>query len=226
MEYKKQHTTKYDSNLECIPHYKKHPQMMPFIGTEYGENGPKILLIGESHYLQPTSTIHLNPILWYESTDKDLDKVVTGGVRREYWATHTRACLTKKARNWKKKSFTIFRNLEAALVESGYPVADNTLRYIAFMNAFQRPAVSRSSIKHTHLDREHSAFTVQSVIDTIMPDHVIFVSRKAHKAIGSQLSISSKSLPHPASAWWNRSSKDGTGKEQFIGLIKTLHRDL
>jgi hypothetical protein len=28
------------------------------------------------------------------------------------------------------------------------------------------------------------------------------------------------SVPHPACAWWNKKSKKGTGKEQFIDIIK------
>ena len=224
MKHTYQYTTEYNSKLECIPHYQKHPQMMPFVGADYGEHGPKILLIGESHYLQPKSTIHLDPSIWYESTAADLDKDTTDDIRREYWATHTRACLTKKGPTWKKKSFTIFRNLEAALIEAGYPVADNTLRYVAFMNGFQRPAVSRLSIKDTALDREHSVATVQSVIDVLDPEHVICVSRKAYKAFEKQLSIKTHAVPHPASPWWNRASKRGTGKAQFVELVQHLYK--
>jgi len=223
MEHSEQHTTEYDSQLERIPHYERHPQMMPFVGTDYGKHGPKVLLIGESHYLNLKSTIHLDPEVWYETTTADLDRDALDDRRREYWATHTRACLTKKGPTWKKKSFTIFRNLEAALVEAGYPVADNTLRYVAFMNGFQRPAVSRLSIKDTALDRERSAATVQSVIDVLQPDHVICVSRKAHKALKNQLSITPHATPHPASPWWNRASKKGTGKAQFIETVRRLH---
>lgn len=222
MKYTAQYTTEFDSELECIEHYQKHPQMMPFVGTDYGKHGPRVLVIGESHYLQPKSTIHLNPDVWYASSVADLDNAALDDTRREYWATHTRACLTKKGPTWKKKSFTIFRNLEAALIEAGYPIADNALRYVAFMNGFQRPAVSRLSIKDTPLDREHSVKTVQSVIAVLAPEHVIFVSRKAYKALGKKLSIDSHATPHPASPWWNRASKRGTGKAQFVALMQQV----
>lgn len=224
MKHTKQYTTEYNSKLECIPHYQKHPQMMPFVGADYGEHGPKILLIGESHYLQPESTIHLDPSVWYESTVADLDKESLDDRRREYWATHTRACLTKQGPTWKKKSFTIFRNLEAALVEAGYPTSDNTLRYVAFMNGFQRPAVSRRSIKATGLDRDRSVATVQAVIDVLQPDHVICVSRKSFKALNAQLSAETHGTPHPASPWWNRASKKGAGKAQFVEIVRRLHK--
>lgn len=215
MEYNSQHNTDYDLQLERIPHYEQHPQMMPFVGADYGKNGPKILLIGESHYLPKESTVHLNAEKWYERDASQLSD-------RERSATCTRKCLTKSGPTWKIKSYTIFRHLESALIEAGYPVADNTLRYVAFMNGFQRPAVSRLSIKETSLDREYAVATVQSVIDVLQPDHIICVSRKAHKALKGQLSIEAHATAHPASPWWNRDSKKGTGKNQFIELVRRL----
>ena len=223
MDYSSQFSKEYDTQLERIPHYERHPQMMPFVGADYGKLGPKLLLIGESHYLNPKSTIHLDPTVWYQSTVADLDQDSPADNRREYWATHTRACLTKKGPTWKKRSFTIFRNIEAALLEAGYPVADNTLRYVAYMNGFQRPAVSRLSIKETSLDRERAVETVQSVIDVLQPDHVICVSRKAFKTLNGHLDGETYGTPHPASAWWNRASRRGTGKNQFVELVRGFH---
>lgn len=208
-----QFTTQFDAQIKEIDHYRYHEQMMPFVGSEYGVLGPRILLVAESHYLRQSSTIHLDDDRWYKTTSAQL-------LPHEYSATNTRKCLTKTAKHWKSKSYTIFRNLENALIEAGYPELDNTLRYVAFMNGFQRPAVSRLSIQSTALDKQVSIDTLQSVIDVIQPEHIIFVSRKAYLELGKRLSSPSYAVPHPASAWWNRASKKGTGKSQFLALVK------
>jgi hypothetical protein len=210
-----QHTTQYDDELQRIEHYQRHPQMMPFIGADYGKFGPKILLIAESHYLHKDSTIHLEAQKWYDCQENQL-------AGHEQFSTCTRRCLTKKGPTWKIKAYSIFRNLEASLIEAGYPIADNTLRYVAFMNGFQRPAVSRLSIKASSVDLKYSLPTIRAVLDVIKPDHVVFVSRKAYRAFGHQLDVQAFSAPHPASPWWNRSSKQGTGKDQFVKLIKSF----
>lgn len=204
---------KFDDQLQGIKHYQNYEQMMPFIGSEYGSLGPRILLIAESHYLHKNSTIHLDDHRWYESTASQL-------LQHEYSATNTRKCLTKTSKHWKSKSYTIFRNLENALIEAGYPELDNTLRHVAFMNGFQRPAVSRLSIQSTSLDKQISLCTLQSVIEIIQPEQIIFVSRKAYMELGKKLSSPCHAVPHPASAWWNRASKRGTGKSQFISLLE------
>lgn len=215
MALNNQFTTRFDTELSAIPHYRNHPQMMPFLGSKYGVFGPRLLIVAESHYLRKSSTVHLDAAAWYKSGADQL-------LEHERSATNTRKCLTKNGKTWKSRSYTIFRNLEAALIEAGYPEADNTLRYIAFMNGFQRPAVSRRSIESTPIDQQHSVLTIQSVAAIIQPDHIIFASRKAYETLGKHLKQKTHAVPHPASPWWNRSSKLGTGKTQFLELLNRL----
>lgn len=213
-----QFTTQFDSKLLSIPHYQQHPQMLPFVGSHYGEYGPRILILGESHYLRKNSTVHLDAEQWYQTHASQLSA-------HDYSHTNTRKCLTKPGKSWKSKSYTIYRNIENALLEVGYPKVDNTLRYVAFMNTYQRPARSRLSIHGTPEDELRSLATIQAVIDMIQPEHIIFVSRKAYLNIGKKLKQTSFAVPHPASAWWNRSSKRGTGKEQMLALLRRLHAE-
>jgi hypothetical protein len=215
--FQEQFSTHFDDKLAGIPHYQKHPQMMPFIGSHYGSHGSRILIIGESHYLRKSSTVHLNAEDWYTTNASEL-------LPHDCSHTNTRACLTKSSKNWRSKSYTIFRNLENPLIEAGYPDVDNSLRFIAFMNGFQRPAVSRLSIHSTPVDKQHSTATVQSVIDIIEPEHIIFVSRKAYSELGKHLNQPSHAVPHPASAWWNRNSRRGTGKAQMQELLNKISR--
>ena len=39
----------YDDELKKIEHYKKHNEMLPYIGKHYKQ--ARILLVGESHYV-------------------------------------------------------------------------------------------------------------------------------------------------------------------------------
>ena len=50
----------------------RFPEMKPFIGTDYErtkEKGCALLVIGESHYLPDSSTIHKDGNAWYATND-------------------------------------------------------------------------------------------------------------------------------------------------------------
>lgn len=206
----KRQTEKFDDQLALIPHYQRYPVMKPFVGGDYGRHGLKFLLVGESHYLPKASRIHRDPDRWYVGGEGDLSD------EEKKWL-NTRNLLDRAG--WRERGHTIYRNLERALSESGFPREDNAFVNVAFLNAFQRPAIYKKSIKAGKRDVQVSRDTLQGVIDVLEPAYVLFVSRKAHGLIRSHLSVPSSSVPHPACAWWNRESKRGTGKQQFINLV-------
>ena len=54
-------------------HLRRYPCMQPWIGSRYrDERHKRLLVIGESHYLPPESTIHHDPERWYCSSQADL----------------------------------------------------------------------------------------------------------------------------------------------------------
>jgi hypothetical protein len=59
----------YDEQLLKIGHYKNHPQMLPFIGRNWGNEMKKVLLIGESHV---TKDGRNNSKDWYDLKKRDL----------------------------------------------------------------------------------------------------------------------------------------------------------
>jgi hypothetical protein len=63
---------KYDNEFMNIDFYKKYPQMLPWVGSEYDLT--KILIIGESSYLCEKSSIHKDPKGWYSSSLNELDE--------------------------------------------------------------------------------------------------------------------------------------------------------
>lgn len=211
------HQSAFDSALNQLPHYDAYPRMSPFVGRLYGQHGPKILLVAESHYLPKESSCHLDARRWYAGSEKDLSSKDKPG-----WI-HTQKIIDKENGKWTARGHEIYRRLNRALSEAGYSGGGNMFRYVAYMNGFQRPAVTGKSLDVQREDLEVARQTLNGVIDIIKPECVIFVSTKAKKYLGKHLSIESKGVPHPACGWWYRTSKYGTGKERFINLMSGLY---
>ncbi|NWN89936.1 hypothetical protein HLV39_00305 [Marinobacter adhaerens] len=206
------YTEAFDNQLDKIEIYQRYPLLKPFIGSDYGINGPKILLIGESHYLPAESTVHKEPESWYSGQEGNLT------LKEQKWM-RTRRILNKPLKGWKAQGHTIYRNIESALLKAGLPANDSVFRQVAFMNAFQRPAKTGDSIKQKHQDVEVAVETINQVIDAIKPDHIVFVSTKAKRTVGKRLKQKSVGVHHPACAWWNRKQDGQSSKQRFIGLI-------
>lgn len=209
------YTEAYDDQLDKIEIYQRYPALKPFVGSDYGRIGPRILLIAESHYLPPGSTVHNDSDSWYAGSESDLHPTI------ERPSVRTRGILSKPYRGWKKPGHAIYRHLESALVKAGLPINDSVFRQVAFMNAFQRPAKAGDSIKHTKQDVEVAAQTINQVIETLKPDHIVFVSTKAKRTVGKQLSQSSAGFHHPACPWWNRKQDGISSKQRFIDHISS-----
>lgn len=203
---KKDHFTEaFDEDFNRVGHYLAYPGMRPFVGCRYPEARARILLIGESHYLPKSQTRHLDARTWYQGREADFMPGEGLG-----WI-HIRAILNKKTGEWRKQGHAIYRHLDRALYEAGFQAGDSAMENIAFMNGFQRPARERLSLKVTPEDIETGRETLAAVIDILQPDDVIFVSRKAARYLSGGVRMPHSSVPHPASAWWNRASRKGTG---------------
>jgi len=207
------YTEAFDAQLDTIEIYRRYPLLKPFVGSDYGNIGPRILLIAESHYLPKDSTVHLDAASWYEGSEEDLCP------ESEQPSLRTRRILNKPYRGWKKRGHAIYRHLESALVKAGVPVNDSVFRQVAFMNAFQRPAKTGVSIKQTRQDVEVAIETINEVIKALKPDHIVFVSTKARKAINKHLIQSSVGVHHPACPWWNMKQDGLSSKQRFINHI-------
>ncbi|MCK2147569.1 hypothetical protein MYE70_00665 [Marinobacter alexandrii] len=219
---KPHYTSVFDPQLDQVPIYNQFPSLKPSVGVNYGTNGPKILIIAESHYLPKESKVHRDASTWYSLDHSALSVVGKKKEVEEHWM-NTRGILKKKLKKW-KQGHAIYRNLENALHEAGVPRSANAFQYVAFMNAFQRPAATGLTIKATQQDISVARETVSSVISILAPDHVIFVSSKARDLVGKKLGIPHASVPHPACPHWNNQKlKKGPGREQFIAHIRRFY---
>jgi len=239
MEHKNYSNT-FEERFREHSHYKKFDQMLPWVGTDY--NKYKVLVIGESHYIPSESSIHLSSEKWYASSRADLNK-------EEVAWTNTAELITNGTdRKWESHGHTIYRNLENAIIESGFDPQDkpSIFKFLSYYNFFQRPAIEGKSLDFDKIDVQIATDVFKHVLKVIEPQIICFVSRKPwdgcirekliywneeknrHMLIGEKV-ITVDYFPHPACRWWNRKSKQyqflndnikRTGKEKFIDFIK------
>lgn len=221
-------TNDYDADFRRIEHYVRHPQMIPFVGKQWGSHS-RLLILAESHYL-PTDDDRKFSEAWYDTNAKDLP------VEKYRIFTSTAEIVNNAGykQRYKRKGHRIFLNIERAILESGFNPenTDNMFQYVAFMNFFQRPAEKTGkSITVTDRDRRVANSTLRDVIRIIAPDFLFFVSSEAWKAYDKSLFDGDHvgHSCHPTSAWWNRKSRNYTkptgvnvvsGKESFVRFIQ------
>lgn len=237
----------YDSELEQIPFYKFHPELLPFVGSRFNEYS--ILIVGESHYIDQTfesirydNSYFLNH--WWDGTH---DKIKSEPFAGWY---NTRGVIENYLKGNRSKGHLIFTNLVKAFsecvldqkIDSINTENSQAFQYFAFMNFFQMPSIIRgekywyslwSSDQSTAVElwnvcKEHSAKALDAVIDILNPRVVIFSSTSAFGAYNeSDHNHLHDSLieyvPHAGCSWWNRKSKkrgNRSGKELFIDILK------
>ena len=225
----------FDIQLQSLTHYQRFPQMMPLIGSHYRRMNKRILVIGESHYLERDSSIHLDAHKWYHNTTiNDLTETERG------WS-HTRDTSgSGMNQKYHAKSFTIYRNVEKALrdVLSGEDIStDSYFRYAAFYNYFQRPAQTGISVANVDLDDEYAYQHLQQLQQVIQADQFAFVSKRAYHSFLHRYQaadfpdVDTFATAHPACSWWNRVHKhyhydqveQMTSREWFIKRVGSLH---
>lgn len=217
-------STIYDQQFSKIGHFQLYPQLYPWVGQAFDNQNPRILVMGESHYLDSSSDYHHNAAAWYAGIDIQEKHDVS-------WTITRRIVANGLANNWMEKSKTIYRNIEAAAVYAGIgaSTSDSPFHSMAFMNYFQRPAqVSGKSIVVSALDRSHSAAVLNSVLEILNPQIVIFCSvlawKAARQSVQGHHGICFAYTPHPATRWWHtpmQKYKGKSGRKIFIEALQT-----
>ncbi|MGN6397903.1 MAG: hypothetical protein ACTHMI_20190 [Mucilaginibacter sp.] len=231
------HCTNYDEQLQtALPHLKKYPQMLPFIGSAWTKAANKILFIGESHYLPNGSKIKNNSDDWYAGS-------ADGFTGEELGHTSIRDIIADMEHGPFNKGYTIFYNLKRGItqVHPSYQHNEPLFHNFGYYNYFQRPAeINGGSIKNSRVDNQIAYKTLKTIVAISQPTTLIFVSKKAVHSFWDENAKDSESafperfhLPHPASAWWNKKHKERydstevtTGKERFIKIITDLNLQL
>jgi hypothetical protein len=220
------HSTKYDEQFAAIEHYQRYPGMYPWIGSEFGTQAAKILVLGESHFLKE-GTFHHDAGAWYAGIDP-----ATPGLG---WANTRKVVGNGVDERWKQdpKGKAMYRRIDAVLrqTEADRPDKSSPFHRIAYMNYFQRPAEYASkAIRVKPLDRIHSAAVLEAVIGIIEPTLVVFCSVAAWKAASKagvmghfrHMPVEFAFTPHPTRSWWNRPMKTYGGKRGRDMLLEAV----
>ena len=207
-------------------HLRRFPCMQPWIGSRYRDDRHKrLLVIGESHYLPPDSTIHHDPDRWYRSTQDDLSEEevrwasTAGNITGRWYRAHTiyRAIQTEIART---------------LSESGVTPDDFPLNHIAYCNYFLRPAPTVGGSIEGHVcerDTEVAEKVLRWFALKHRPELVIVTSRLAGRfaeLVNEACSVPCVVAPHPGSRWWNTTARTYGGKrgrDLMSNFLKDRH---
>ncbi len=236
----------YDQALSKIPFYVIHPEYMPYIGEKYEEY--KILIVGESHYIGQSPetqkfTVDYFTTNWWNGNCGELDAVFSG------WYD-TRLVVKKYLTGVRRHGHSIFTNCIKSFsdVVLDHPITyisteeSQKFVYFSFMNFFQMPSLFEGmnfwkslTINNTeekalavwYKTVEESGKVLDSVIDIIKPELVIFVSKSAYGAYkGSNAKHKDdenvKGICHPGCSYWFKKRKsDGLcGKDDFEKCLK------
>ncbi|MBE9664663.1 hypothetical protein [Mucilaginibacter myungsuensis] len=234
-----------DTNLYCstydallkdrLVHLSNYPQFLPFIGNAWEGQQNRILLIAESHYLPSKSNGKSSSQTWYDGNKSLLSERERGWTNTRgivEWADGYALDKTKFS-----KGHSIFYNIKNAVFDArNISKKDKYLFHqFGYYNYFQRPAEETgASIQLSGNDYRIAYNTIKAIAEIAQPTDLIFVSKKAYnsfihwrnkEADGIFTNIRSHSVPHPASAWWNRphNACDGkSGKQKFIDIIQKI----
>lgn len=217
-------STNYDQQFSRIGHFQLYPELYPWVGQAFHGQSPRILVVGESHYLKPSSDYHLDAAAWYAGIDIHAKRDRAWTITREIVANGL-------ANQWREKSKTIYRNIETAAVDAGVSAStsDSPFHSMAFMNYFQRPAqVSGKSIAVSALDKSNSSAVLNAVLEILSPQIVIFCSvlawRAARESVQAHQHVCFACTPHPATRWWHtpmRKYQGKSGRQIFIEALQT-----
>lgn len=224
-------TLEFDDRLSTISHYSHYPEMMVAVGDLYRKATLRILVLGESHYVDQAEASN-HPDLWYEGRNIACVATVPNICTRKIFDN---AINGRK----KSKSKAIFHSLASALRAAGIAetLPGSPLQSIAYMNYFQRPAEEGGkSLRVYPRDITEATSVVNEVVSVLEPQLVVFASRLAwrHAKAGladklQQAGIHTLDVPHPATSWWNRPSrpmKGQTGRQRLVSAVLTASSNI
>lgn len=200
--------------------YEQYPMMEPFVGSRFRDRRqPSILLVGESHYLPPASTVHLDEGRWYAGRAEALSPTEIA------WISTAQIVRSACAGRFKNKAFSIWRNSFGTINAHGrrYANFEEVADDVAFYNFFLRPARTGVSIRVGPLDVEHANEAFAHWCRELRPALVVFLSALARRSLRpANVTLPISVVPHPASQWWYRPSKAYGGKSGRDALAECV----
>lgn len=222
--------TEYDQELKSIHHFELHPELLPYVGPHY--NDLRILLIGESHYIDgiPDQNIFLE---WYNKSTRE----IFSGKDQEYQSWfNTREIATNFLCHRRSTATTEMFSYPGKLIKEilsgsgeGCPTDSAAFQCVAFFNFYQRPNLTRGGSFCPITKMEESEISqakeiTKEIIEILKPSIVVFLSKKAYTAFGQEKieNTTIESTNHPTCSWWYKEN----GKDHFKNVIqKTIQEN-
>lgn len=224
--------------------HTRFPTFAPFVGKRYAarlhsDTAPRLLLIGESHYLPDAATLHHDPATWYASDQDDLlrqqsDWAHTNPNTADDWLAwiHTAGVVaTACAQRFANPSHGIWKNAFEVINDAGpqHPEPRAVADDIAFLNFFLRPARTGASLRGqlSALDIRLANDVLAHRIAELRPTAIAFISQLAARRCDDRTTgdIPRVATPHPTSQWWNRSSAaydNLRGRDLLDRFVRTI----
>ncbi len=194
---------------------KKHLQDLgPYRGSQPHSN--QLLILNESFYLEDRDK-EIDPEAWYSKGTAMLDSCEQTYINYEKIFRINK----RPDGSWENRGCTIYRNIESALTEAGFPEIHNMLDHCTIANCFLRPAVNGESLVLTPRDIDESKEYIAEIVAELRPRTIICASSKAFKKVVKHLSFDARvvEVHHPACPWWNR-DEGKHGRVKFIEAVK------
>jgi hypothetical protein len=230
----------YDNQLLSLKHFSNLPEKLTHIGKHWDKQIERILFVAESHYVDITDfefqtkseKLQIdNPDLFYQIQSNELTEAF-----RNYFNTRKVISDITKGENLKGKD--IYLNLKKVLAEyAGMAVSEPVFDYFSIYNYFQRPSYGNAiTIKNTIEDNKIAFNTISKITEVLKPTIIFFISVKAYNTFMQSKdsddpifnNIKIYRAPHPARAWWNKTSAEygnKTGKG-FVKMILSTKRNI
>lgn len=243
-----------EKELDGIEFYQSHPFLKPFIRKRYSDNelGMKILLVGESHYInEPFPEITYDNLLsdWWGENPPLINKYNDEVDDRKWY--NTRNVIKSFMSDNKGDGYGIYREpckiYNECVLNSKYQEKQEIKKIydsFAFMNYFQMPALyngmslegsliefNNETPKNRPLTdemwnkiKDKSKEIFLSVVEILKPDKIIFLSTKAYETFGNCDEKKIFHTVHPTCAWWNRKMKfdNLSGRERLVQIFNNF----
>ena len=185
----------------------RYPEMMPYVGDNYElalKHKCALLVIGESHYLPPDSTIHKDFVTWYSSNHTKLTEKEKG------WISTWELIKEELQKGFPQREHGIWKYGYQKINQWGPNFKDylTLFQYTVFYNFYLRPANTGNTFRElcTPEDNNISNAYFAHMVKQYNPNGIIFLSRLAFESCGekNKMVIPIAGAPHPTCCWWNR----------------------
>lgn len=183
--------------------YKQHKEYLPYIGDLYGSKYPKILLVLESHYLDPIDRDNVQNLLmskfnsneverleyfansWYFNQNNSWNEFESMILSKHFFDTRSVILDVMEGKNNNVVILDTLKAFDEAINpnnKGSIMQIRQSIRNFAFMNFFQRPEIiTGKEIKPTEVDKIIACRNFDNVFNILNPEKVVFVSRGAYK---------------------------------------------